>query len=177
MKINLTRIKQADLKIIRKKQWLKQNKKCPILDQEILFEHSVLDHKHIIKKEIKRELGKDGKGLLRGVLDFRANAWEGKIVNSFKRVGLQKLGVYLPDALRRLAEYLENPPMEGQMIVHPGANEKLGKLGKREYNLVIKYFSEIYPKRKKIPTWKKGMKLTKEWEKMINAVNVYREKQ
>ncbi len=85
MYMGMKKIKQSDLKIIRKDQWDKQNQKCPVLNKKIPFEKSVLDHKHITKKELKDgKIGEDGKGLLRGVLHNQCNAWEGKISNSFK---------------------------------------------------------------------------------------------
>jgi len=50
----LIQLKQKDLLPLRKKQWEKQDKKCPILDKEIPFEKSVLDHCHISKKRNQR---------------------------------------------------------------------------------------------------------------------------
>lgn len=45
-------------------------------------------------------------GRVRGVLDRRTNSWEGKVRNSFRRVGLKKTGVDLIACLRNLADYL-----------------------------------------------------------------------
>lgn len=45
-------------------------------------------------------------GRVRHVLDRRTNAWEGKVVNAFRRCGLQKAGASLPGCLQRLASYL-----------------------------------------------------------------------
>lgn len=64
----------------------------PIAD--IIILDPVLDHDH-------------DTGFCRACLDRRTNAWEGKVKNSFKRCGLHGLGVSYPDAIRRLADYVE----------------------------------------------------------------------
>ena len=60
-----------------------------------------MDHKHRLKSE---KIGKDGKGLLRGVLDFRANSFEGRVLKLYKRSGLLGL-IDLPGLLRNTADY------------------------------------------------------------------------
>lgn len=57
-------------------------------------ENPVLDHDHKT-------------GYVRGVIDRQINAWEGKVFNSFIRLGLHKR-FDLIDLLRGLADYLEN---------------------------------------------------------------------
>lgn len=155
------------LKNIRKKQWLKQGKKCAILKKGIPYKDATMDHKHCKGKKI----GKEGAGCLRGVLDFRANSFEGKIANLYVRLGLSKL-IDLPSLLRNTAEYIENPPMK-PLYIHPSEREKPKKLGKREYNKLKKYYLQIYPKRKKIPEYPKSGKMTKEFEKMLKDMNEY----
>ena len=154
--VELKQITYAQLKKLRREQWLKQNKICPILGKEIEYKDAVFDHKHKRKAD---KLGEDGKGLLRGVLHFQANSWEGKVTNSFQRYGLHKLSISLSDALRRLANYLDNPPMAPE-YVHP--NERVfEKIGKREFNLLCKRYFEFYPKRTKLPSYPRGGKITK----------------
>jgi len=167
----LIEITHKELKILRHLQWKRQNRICPILKQEITLDDSVFDHKHKTKAE---KLGEDGKGLLRGVMHFQANSWEGKVTNAFKRYGLHKFGVSLPQCLRNLADYIESPPMKPQYI-HPNERPKAEKLGKREYNKIKKYYLEIYPKRKKLPEYPKSGKMTKEFRNLLSKTNEYLE--
>ena len=113
-------INQKEFKILRHRQWLIQWCICPILKQKINAQNAVFDHKHKTKAE---KIGEDGKGLLRGVLHFQANSWEGKVTNAFKRYGLHKFEISLPEALRNLADYIESPPMKPEYI-HPNEREK-----------------------------------------------------
>jgi len=171
----LVQINWNELKELRHKQWTEQRGVCPILKQAILFEDSVFDHKHITRKEIEEgKVGKDGKGLLRGVLHNQANVMEGKIARLYKRYGLNKF-IALPELLRNIASYLENPPMT-QKYIHPNEKLKAKKLGKRDYNRVKKYYFEMYSRRRKIPGYPKSGKMTKEWEVMIEKANEMRRK-
>jgi hypothetical protein len=161
----LREITHAQLPKLRHKQWLNQEGVCPILKQFIKFTDSVMDHKHRTKTET---IGEDGKGLLRGVLHFRANSWEGKITNAFKRYGLHKFGVSLPQTLRNLADYIENPPMKPEYI-HPD-ERTFEKIGKREFNKICKHYFKMYPKRQKLPEYPKSGKLTKELKKLSKKI-------
>ena len=163
----LKHLTQAEFVLLRYKQWRKQKGICPILKQKIPYSKAVLDHMHKTQAEA---LGKDGKGLLRGVLHFQANSWEGKVVNSFKRYGLHKLSIPLTEALRNLADYLDNPPIPPE-YVHPSENPKAKKLGKRDFNKICKHYFKIYPKRKKLPVYPKSGKLTKEFAELLEKVN------
>ncbi len=190
-KTKLIQLTQKDTKIIRKKYWKKQNKKCAILGKKISFGISVLDHKHMTKKEVKnKEYGVDGKGLCRGVLDPRVNSFEGDVLRKYKKRGLSK-EIPLPVLLRRLALYLENPTIP-QVYIHYKEKQKkeYKNLGKRDYKKICKYYYDAYPRRrgKAIPSFpkkdikeiksgkRKGKeiwktKLTKKWEKILIAVN------
>jgi len=171
----LIQIYWDELRELRHKQWTEQRGICPILEQAILFEDSVFDHKHITRKEIEEgKVGEDGKGLLRGVLHDQANVMEGKIARLYKRYGLNKF-IALPELLRNIADYLENPPMP-QKYIHPNEKPKAKKLGKRDYNRVKKYYLEMHPRRRKIPEYPKSGKMTKEWEGMIEKANAFRRK-
>ena len=85
------------------KQWRQDNlpSKCPIF--KCKCNDSVVDHCH-------------DTGLIRGVLHRQSNAWAGKIENSWKRFGQNNSKVSLPDALRALADYLENARTD---VMHP----------------------------------------------------------
>jgi len=170
----MTKFKQithSQMKELRLQQLLKQGCICPILKQVIEFEDSVFDHKHKRKDE---PIGENGKGLLRGVLHFQSNSWEGKVTNAFKRYGLHKFGISLPDALRNLAKYIESPPMP-PIYIHPDEKEKAKKLGKRDYNLICKYYFVIYPRRKKLPEYPKSGKMNKNFEKMLEITKYFKE--
>ena len=164
--MKLIQLKQNEIKSLRKKLWMKQKKKCAILGQEINFEDAVLDHKHKLKKE---KAGPNGKGLIRGVLHFQANALEGVIAKKFKRYGLHNF-ISLPKFLRRMADFIENPPAP-QIYIHPSEKPKSKKLGKREYNRIKKYYLKLYPKRRTIPEYPKSGKLTKKWKDLLKAVD------
>ena len=165
--MKLKQITQAELKEFRYKQWLKQNKICPILKQEIEYSDAVADHKHKTKAEV---LGEDGKGLLRGVIHRNVNVVEGKIARMYRRYGIHKLNISLPTLLRNLADYLENPPLE-QRYIHPNEKPKAKKIGKRDFNKIIKYYFKIYPNRKKLPEYPKSGKITKNLEKLLKNIN------
>ena len=169
--MKLKEITHAQLKELRRKQLEKQDYICPILKQKIDFCDSVFDHKHKIKAE---KIGEDGKGLLRGVLHRQCNVFEGKITRLFKRYGLHKLNISLPDALRNTAAYIENPPMKPKYI-HPNERPKAKKLGKREYNLVCKYYFLIYPQRKKLPEYPKSGKINKFWEDHLKIAKHFKD--
>ncbi len=160
-----------------RQKWLsKQKNICPILKQKIDLKDSSMDHKHKLKGD---ELGgKENLGLVRGILHKQANAWEGKVWNSFHRVGLHKI-VNISEALRGLADYYENyennpiPPI----YIYPGEEPKIKKkeLGKRAYNKVVKHYFEVYPRKRKLP--KKNKYLTGAWKTYITDTDVYLRKQ
>lgn len=149
---------------LRRKQWLKQKKICPILKRKIPYEDAVFDHKHKTKAE---KIGDNGKGLLRGVIHKQANVIEGKIANLYKRYGLHKL-ISLPELLRNIADYIENPPMKPK-YVHPNERE-FKKLTKTQYKKVCKVYFKLYPRRKKLPKYPKSGKMTKEFEKILKEM-------
>lgn len=159
------------LKELRKKQWILQERKCAVLNKEIDYKDATMDHKHLKKGE---KIGKNGAGLLRGVLDFRVNAFEGKVLSWYKRRGLHKL-IDLPSLLRNLAKFLENPPMK-PVYIHPSENKKPKKLGKRDYNKLCKYYFKIYPKKKRLPKYPRSGKMTKTFEKYMKDLEEFMEK-
>jgi len=168
MKTNkLKEITQKEFKELRYKQWCKQGKFCPILQQRIEYKDAVFDHCHRTKKEI---LGEEGKGCLRGVIHFQVNSFEGKVTNSFKRYGLHKFNISLPEMLRNLAAYIENPPMKPEYI-HPKERPKPKKLGKRDFNRIIKYYFQMFPRKRKLPIYPKSGRTNKRFEEMLKIAN------
>ena len=144
-KKRLIQIENKDKEDFRKKWHYKQNSICPLLKIKIPFDNIALDHKHKRKKD---PVGPNGDGLIRGVLQMQANAMEGKIINSFKRLGLGKY-IKLPDFLRNLADYLEDPPIP-QKYIHPNEIPKKLILSRQSFNQLVKVYSKKYPNRKKL---------------------------
>lgn len=165
-KKKLIQIKGKDLSTFRNRWHYKQNTICPILKVKVPFDKIALDHKHKRKRD---PVGPGGDGLIRGVLQIQANALEGKIINNFKRLGLAKY-IKLPDLLRNLADYLENPPIP-QKYIHPSEEKKPPKLKKTSYNKVAKEFHKKYPSRKSLE-YPKSKKLTQPLKKLFKEFNI-----
>ena len=157
--IQLNNAKEA--KTLRKKLYKKQKGKCAILKKEIQFKDSVLDHQHKKKKE---KAGKKGKGMVRGILHFQVNSFEGMVYKKYIRQGLHKM-IDLPTLLRNLADYLSKSTTN---YIHHSEKPKRKKMGKREYNKIKKYYFQIYPNRKKMPKMPKYK--TKKWENLLQIV-------
>ena len=145
----LIQLEQKDIKIIREKLTIEQDNVCPIANITIPVGNHTLDHQHMTKRETR---GVNGAGAIRGVLDYRANAWEGKVSKSFVRSGLSK-EVDLVVALRNLADYLEKEPYP---MIHPNEKPKVKKLLKRPFAKIKKLYAEEYPNRKAIEYPKSG---------------------
>lgn len=171
--------------ILRGILYTQQGGKCPILKQKISFDDIVLDHKHKLKAELP---GSDGKGLVRGCIDFRVNAFEGIILKKYKRQGLTKL-IALPELLRNLADYLENPTCQ-QIFIYPSEKVMAPFLKISEYKRIVKYYKIMFPRRIKIPPYppskikkvgkkKKGQKqkykyvarMSNKWQKLLDEAN------
>ena len=79
----------------------------------------------------------------------------------------------LPDLLRNLATFYETEYMEPKYI-HPSEKAKPEKLGKRRYKEVCKYYTKLYPGRKKLPKYPKSGNVTKEFR--IHLIKLYKYK-
>lgn len=159
---SLIQLTQTSAKELRLKLHAEQNEICPLLGIKIPVEDTALDHKHKRKSDL---CGPNGDGLVRGAISFRANSLEGKITNAWKRqFGFDetKHPISLPNFLRNLATYLENPPVE-QIYVHPTEKLKRPKLKASKFNLVKRYWKYLYPNRK-MPTFPKSGKVTEEFK-------------
>jgi len=159
-------IKQKDLARFRQFIYDKREGICPILKQVIPFTDTVVDHKHGRKGQ---STGYEGKGLIRGVLQTQANAIEGKIYNSYLRMGLKKY-IDLPTLLRNIADYIENPP-EGHIYIHPSEIPKTPKVNKVCYRKMVNAFKKKYPNRK-VPSLSKKGTLTAETERYFKEFNI-----
>jgi hypothetical protein len=121
--INFIEMKQSDIKSLKEKIWLQNNKKCPVLDVERPLDKMALDHIHANKTD---EYSID-KGTIRTALDFRVNAVLGKLENSIRRTGLDKEEYFnIGDFLRKAADYFDNEPYheDNNYFIHPNEVKK-----------------------------------------------------
>lgn len=158
----------------RKEFWVQQNKKCAVLDDEIDFIDSTLDHCH--KKE-SDFVGINGKGLVRSVLHKSINVLEGKIWNTW-RMSKIKNKYKLQDVLRGLIKYYDmieqgTLPIE-QKYIYPNEKPEEPKeiFTKNQYNKIKKYYFKVFPRRKTLP--KKTKYLTEEIKEYIRLIDEYR---
>lgn len=152
--MELIQINQKDLNKVREELLIKENFTCPITKIKLTTQTGVVDHKH--KRYKNQIIGEDGVGLIRSVLDRYANAWEGKVTNSFIRLGLHNYDLSISDMLRNLADYLEREPTN---YIHPTEKEKEPILKKSVYNKLVKLLKSDG---KKIPSYPKSGKITKD---------------
>jgi hypothetical protein len=94
--------------------------------------------------------------------------WEGKISNSFKRLGLHKYELDMPEMLRNLADYLEQ---EATNYIHPNEQEKPKKITKTCYGKLVKKLNEVGYKNK-IPEYPKSQMLTKALSELFKKYEV-----
>lgn len=164
-------MKQSDIKNLKEKIWLQNNKKCPVLNKEIPLEKMALDHAH----KNKNEEYSFSKGVIREALDFRTNAVLGKLENAIKRTGLDKDPDFnLPDFLRNAADYFQKGAYidkNGFCYIHPNEVKKEPKLSKSKYNKLKKVYTK--EKRKaKFPDFPASGKLTKPLQKLFDEFNI-----
>jgi len=147
-------LKTKDIPKLRDKLLKKQNYICPLCGRKI--KRPVLDHAH------KRN-GHDG--CVRMVLCSGCNILIGKIENNYKRCELDDNA--LKELLKNFYDYVNTKHTN---ILHPKENKiKKEKLGKRQYNKVMKYWNKFHPRAKK-PLYKKGMNIDKKWQKYLDEV-------
>jgi len=156
-------LKHSELKEIREFFHEQQRGICPIINQEIPIEDMVVDHKH---RKKSTPVGENRCGMVRGVIQRSANVIEGKLSSAYVRYGLHKFDITLPDFLRNLADYLENPPLSEELLIHPSEAPPPKKLMKRSYNSLYTLYKKN-PVRTPFPKFPKS-------GKMINALqNLY----
>jgi len=178
---NLILMKQSDIKLLRDKLWKFNNGICPLLNIYVPQDKTVLDHIHkLINDDCSEQ-----KGTIRNAIDFRANAIEGKITNSYKRYFGSDESTHpikLSDFLRNLADYLDVGAYvdeNGNYHVHPNEVPKPKPVSKRNYNKLKRMSNaeEFVPKRKnqkkkKFPEYPKSKKLTKELKLLFTKFNI-----
>lgn len=131
----MQQIAKSELKELREMLYEEQDGICPILKVEIPVEDMVVDHKH---RKKSTPIGENGAGMIRGVIQRSANVVEGKLSNAYVRYGLHKFDITLPDFLRNLADYLENPPLESEFFIHPSEAPPPKKLMRSSFNKLKK---------------------------------------
>lgn len=161
-------MKQKDIRPLKEKLWLMNDKKCPVLDKEIPLEKMALDHAH---KRNDEEYSED-KGVIREALDFRTNAVLGKLENAIKRTGLSNDPDFdICTFLRNAADYFDKGAYVdeyGNMYIHPKEVHKEPKLSKRNYNKLKKEYSG----KRKFPEYPKTGKLTVGLAKLFEEYNI-----
>lgn len=157
----LKQLKQSDIKPLREKIYKEQGEKCLICGQTIPDGKRMLDHQHKLFRN--QELGKDGAGLVRGVLCSACNCFEGKIFFAHRRLGIHKKDKSLADILRGLADYLDR---ENLSFIHPSELPKKPKLKKSSYNQLCKILRGTY----KIPVYTKNY--TQQLKKLYLKANL-----
>jgi len=172
-------------KILKKKLYMESGGCCPILRKSIKVRDSVLDHTHKLKSQRPGPLGR---GLVRGAIHFQVNSFEGVILKKYKRYGLTEM-MPLPDLLRSIADYLEDPPCP-QRYIYPTEGEKAPFFKISEYKRIVKYYFIMFPRRKKIPQYppskikivgknkkkKYVARITPKWQKLLDMANKINER-
>lgn len=164
-------INERELKALRKKQYKKQGGLCAITGLPYALDDCVMDHKH--KKKCEPLGGPDGLGLCRGVIGKNVNTFEGRLVKNLKRYGLAE-DIELPELLRRIADYLESPPMKSMKVVHPKERPKRKKLSKVDYKRVCKYWFLMFPRNRVLPKYPGDSVETDRWKDYICQADDWR---
>jgi len=172
----VTYTNQKETQEIKKELYIINDGVCPLLNEKVPLDKMVADHQHKLKKESCTDWSEGGKGLIRGAIEFRANAVEGKIVNAWSRYGLEKEGYDLPTYLRNLANYLETPPATDldECYAYYSEKPKRTKVKISEYKRVAKYYLELHPRKKVII--KKPTYVNESWEALVKLTNDYIQK-
>jgi len=167
---------QKETQEVKKKLYELSNNICPLLQESIPIEKIVADHQHKLKKEDCTNWDNGGKGLIRGSISFDANSIEGQIANAWSRYGMNKYNITLPDFLRNLANYLENPPAKQHEMLYAYYTEtpKRKKVKISDYKRVCKYYFILNPRKRKLP--KKLTYESPEWLEQVKLTNDYIQK-
>jgi hypothetical protein len=162
----------SNIKTLKEKLWIRNNRICPILKTEIPLDKTVLDHIHKKKTEDISE----NKGTVRDSIHTNCNQLEGKYFNLYKRyfgADESSWDISFPDFLRNLADYYEKGAFNEQntYYVHPTEKPIEPKVSKRNYNKLKKqyYLSKL---KKKFPEYPKSGKLTKPLKILFDKFNI-----
>lgn len=170
-------ITQSQLPEVRQRILESQNFKCAICSKILDPQDSGncnVDHQHLFKSE---GLGVNGNGLIRGVLCRDCNALEGKIWNAIHR-----FGKVLSDNpvegrsrfLKRLLNYYDSNYQNIERILHP-KERRPEKLGKSEYNQLIRLFKSLPQSYKRSGELKEIPKFTGLWSQTLKELRDLRD--
>lgn len=167
-------VNTKQLNSFRAEKHAQQQGVCPVLRIPCDAKDMVVDHKHKARSTPVDHQG-SGAGLIRGVIHRHVNQLEGAIQSRFSRYALGK-HITLPQLLRNLADYLENPPL-GKEYIHPSSlpKPKIRKLKKSEYNKIAACWDEI-SRRKPLPPFYAFMEFTAQWADWLQKAEAIREK-
>lgn len=157
--------KQKDIIVIKQELHKLQNGICPLLDKPIELSKMVIDHRHKTKTQVPTTENK--LGFIRGALEFRANAFEGKVWNFYKRLGLDN-EIEFSKLLRNLADF-HDVPLCLDPILHYTEVPKREKVKISEYNRVKKYYLEVFSRKKVVP--KKPIYVNQEWKDLVSLID------
>lgn len=164
-------MKSADIKKLKEKIWLQNEKKCPVLNIERPLEKMALDHAHKTKSEEYSET----KGVIRTALDFRVNAVLGKLENSIKRTGLDKDENFdIVQFLKNAAKYFEEGAYKDEndfYYIHPSEVTKEPKISKKNYNKLKKIYM-LSGAKKQFPEYPTSGKLTKPLKELFDKFQI-----
>lgn len=136
-------ISSKQLSEIREILLEQQGSRCAICEEPLGTDkaNQHVDHQHCFKSE---QLGVAGCGLIRGVLCRNCNALEGKVWNNIHRYGKTD-GLPVESRIRwleRLLAYYNANYSHSNPTLHP-SEKRPEKLGKQEYNRIIKYYKSL----------------------------------
>lgn len=141
---------------------------CMICQKE-LTDSACVDHQHLLSRE---ELGVNQGGLIRGVLCDNCNRLEGKIWNNIHRFGHSDSEDPIGSRVRFLQSlisyYLDNWSHK-ERILHP-SERRPEKLGKREYNNLIKLYKSLPSSYKRNGDLKDPPKFTGRWSPKLREL-------
>ena len=158
---------------------------CPVCGEETEHNNTTLDHQH--KLSASEPIGKNGAGLIRGVLCRQCNSYEGKIWNIYRRLGFHKRYMYKElgpisaraEMLRKFADYYESGYIEnedGDQFIHHTEKPKADMMGKQLFNKLNKLYKLKYPRRKPLEVPKSIKKrgkykgkwaITEKWQRLL----------
>jgi len=163
---SLIQLNGSDVKEARAKILSEQNGCCAICKKVITDKTGIsLDHQHKTKSA---PIGKDGAGLIRGVLDRSCNCLEGKIWNNMSRYIQPTCVQDRIDYLRSLISYYEQ---DTYSLIHPSEKPKEPHVSKRNYNKLKKRYS-LELRKKRFPEYPKSSKLTKALSILFNEFDI-----
>lgn len=163
----MRQLKSSEVKELREEILKEQNYRCAICGKEVQNSDGVsLDHQHKLNKTQK--IGDDGAGLIRGVLCRECNVLEGKIWNNGSRY-LQFKNVQ--ERINWLQSLIKYYSKENYQIIHPTEKPKEQNISKRQFNSLVNEFKIKYPKRK-IPSYPKSCKLTKQLKELFDEFKI-----